>query len=50
MWIYIVVRTSPFRDVNVKVFTSQKKADEYVEQQNKIAPYYQHQVETHWAE
>lgn len=50
MWIYIVVRMSRFHDENVKVFTSKKKADDYVEQQNKIAPYYSHEVEMHWAE
>lgn len=50
MWIYIVVRESLFREENVKVFTNKNKADNYTEQQNKIAPYYNYRVETHWAQ
>jgi hypothetical protein len=50
MWIYIVVCTYLFRDENVKVFTSKEKADCYAKQQNKIAPYFNHRVETYWAE
>lgn len=49
MWVYIVVQESHFREENVKVFTSEAKANAYAEQQAKIAPYYTYRVETHWA-
>ena len=49
MWIYIVVREGNIYKENIKTFLNKDKAEAYVKEQKAICPYYDYEIEQHFA-